>query len=63
MPMLYGSRIRLRAPEREDIPAFLRWVNDPEVCEHLEQYTAFNREMEESWYESVVKGPAIEFPS
>jgi len=62
MPMLYGSRIRLRAPEREDIPAFLRWVNDPEVCEYLEQYTAFNREMEESWYESVVKGPAIELP-
>ena len=62
MPILYGSRLRLRAPEREDIPAFLRWVNDPEVGEYLDHYTAFNREMEESWYESVVKGPAIELP-
>lgn len=62
MPILYGPRIRLRAPEREDIPAFLRWVNDPEVCEFLEHYTVFNREMEEAWYDSVVKGPAIELP-
>lgn len=62
MPILYAERIRLRAPEREDIPAFLRWVNDPEVCEFLEHYTVINRDMEEAWFESVVKGPAIELP-
>jgi hypothetical protein len=25
--MIYGERIRLRAIERDDIPAFLRWFN------------------------------------
>jgi hypothetical protein len=28
--MIYGERIRLRAPEREDIPALLP-TNDPDV--------------------------------
>ena len=62
MPILYGARLRLRAPERDDIPAFLRWVNDPEVGQFLEHFTVFNREMEEAWFESIVKGPAIELP-
>ena len=35
MPYLYGKRIRFRAAEKEDIPSFLRWINDPEVTENL----------------------------
>ncbi|MDY6872953.1 MAG: hypothetical protein SVR81_03150 [Chloroflexota bacterium] len=35
MPQLIGDRIRLRAPEREDLNRFLKWVNNPEVTENL----------------------------
>jgi RimJ/RimL family protein N-acetyltransferase len=62
MPILYSERLRLRAPEREDIPIFLKWVNDPDVCEHLQHYTAMNLEQEEAWYEAMIKGPRTEMP-
>lgn len=62
MPILYAQRLRLRASEREDIPLFLKWVNDPEVCEFLEHYTVLNRIQEEAWFESVSSGPRMELP-
>lgn len=62
MPTLYGEKIRLRAPEREDIPLFLKWINDPDVCEFLEHVTVFNQIMEEKWFEAKTNGPAIELP-
>lgn len=62
MPYLYGEKVRLRAPEREDIPLFLKWINDPQVCEFLEHVTAFNKIMEEKWFEAKSNGPAIELP-
>ena len=57
MPILYADRIRLRASEREDIPLFLKWINDPDVCEYLEQYAVLNRVHEENWFEQVSSGP------
>jgi len=29
--MLQGKLVRLRANEREDLPNYLRWVNDPDI--------------------------------
>lgn len=62
MPILYAERIRLRAPEREDIPLFLKWVNDPDVCEFLEQTSVYNTVQEEAWFERVSAGPRAELP-
>ncbi|MEL7625283.1 MAG: GNAT family protein [Anaerolineaceae bacterium] len=62
MPILYAQRLRLRASEREDIPLFLKWVNDPEITEFLEQVTVFNRMQEETWFERVSSGPRAELP-
>ena len=31
--MIYGERIRFRSVEREDIPTFVEWFNDPDVIE------------------------------
>ena len=62
MPILYTERLRLRASEKEDVPLFLKWINDPEVCEHLGQYAVMNRIQEEAWFESVSKGPRTELP-
>lgn len=51
MKMLYGKRVRLRAIEREDIPAFLRWFNDPEVRQWLTSIQLLSRAKEERWFE------------
>ena len=54
MPIINGERIRLRATEKEDIPLFLRWVNDAEVAENLLLITPISRYEEENWYESMM---------
>jgi len=60
MPYLFGERIRLRAAEKEDIPAFLRWVNDKEVTENLMLVTPMSCFEEEQWYEGMMKKPRSE---
>ncbi len=50
--MLFGNHVRLRAIEREDVPTFVRWFNDPEVREGLLMYTPMSRAEEERWFES-----------
>jgi len=60
MPHLYGERIRLRAAERDDIAAFLRWINDPEVTENLLLVEPMSRLEEEQWYEAMMKNPTSE---
>jgi len=49
--MLKGERVTLRAIEREDIPRFLRWLNDPEVTRYLTISMPLSREEEERWFE------------
>ncbi|MCR4391267.1 MAG: GNAT family N-acetyltransferase [Candidatus Acetothermia bacterium] len=48
--MLYGERVRLRQIEREDIPTFVRWFNDPEVRQFLVMYEPMSRAKEERWF-------------
>jgi hypothetical protein len=33
--VIEGKLVRLRAPERGDLPTFVKWINDPEVTEFL----------------------------
>ncbi len=51
--MIYGERVRLRAIEREDVPRFVRWFNDPEVRQYLTMYRPLSRAEEERWVESL----------
>lgn len=60
MPIIYGERIRFRAAEKEDIPRFLRWVNDEEVAENLLLVYPMSRYEEEKWYESMMEKPPSE---
>ena len=60
MPHIYGERIRLRAAEKGDLTAFLRWVNDPEVTENLLLVSPISSYEEESWYEGMIKRPPEE---
>jgi RimJ/RimL family protein N-acetyltransferase len=50
--MLYGERVRLRGIEREDIPTFVRWLNDPEVRQYLVMYEPMSQAQEERWFEA-----------
>ncbi len=49
--MIFGQKIRLRRVEREDIPTFVRWFNDPEVREFLMMYLPMSTAEEEKWFE------------
>lgn len=58
--MLPGKRIKLRAMEPEDIPAMVRWLNDPEVIENLLRYAPLSIKEEEGWYQKMIASPAEE---
>ncbi|HVN55256.1 MAG TPA: GNAT family protein [Anaerolineaceae bacterium] len=60
--MIYSTRLRLRAPERSDLPRFVTWVNDPEVTAGLLLYLPMSLEDETSWFESMQKRPPAERP-
>ncbi len=49
--MLVGERVRLRAPERADLPHFVRWLNDPAVRHGLSIYAPLSLAHEEAWFE------------
>lgn len=53
--MIHGERVRLRAIEREDIPRFLKWLNDPGVRRYLGMYLPLSRAQEEGWFEQHLK--------
>jgi len=60
--MIYGERIRFRAVEREDLPRFVAWLNDPEVLQGLLMYLPLSADAESAWYEGMLKRPAEERP-
>lgn len=53
--MLYGERVRLRGIEREDIPTFVRWFNDPEVRQYALMYEPMSKAKEERWFEAYLE--------
>ncbi len=47
--MIRGQKTTLRAIEREDLPIFVRWFNDPEVRQYLAMYMPMSMAEEEKW--------------
>ncbi|MCD6576659.1 MAG: GNAT family N-acetyltransferase [Anaerolineaceae bacterium] len=60
--MIIGERVRLRAMEKEDLPAFVRWFNDPEVRRNLKMVQPLSMGQEENWYADMLKRPVDEHP-
>jgi diamine N-acetyltransferase len=60
--MIYGKRIRLRAPERDDLPTFVNWINDPEVRSGLSLFLPISMAQEERWFDDMLKRPVEEHP-
>jgi diamine N-acetyltransferase len=60
--MLYGKRIRLRAIEREDLPRFVAWLNDPEVRRNLQIFQPLSLAQEEEWFKGILQRQLEEQP-
>ncbi len=60
--MIYGERIRLRAPERDDIPLFTTWLNDPEIREFISNHAPISSSDEENWFDHMLETPVDEHP-
>jgi len=60
--MIYGERIRLRGVEREDIPLFVKWLNDPEVMEYLMMRLPISTADEMHWFERLADLAPAEKP-
>jgi RimJ/RimL family protein N-acetyltransferase len=60
--MICGDEIRFRAPEREDIPRFVEWLNKPKVLTGLTIYLPISRETEGNWFDNMLKAPLEEHP-
>ncbi len=60
--MIFGKRIRLTSPEREDIPLFVEWLNDPEVRQGLAVFLPMSNAKEEQWFEDMLKRPPETHP-
>jgi RimJ/RimL family protein N-acetyltransferase len=57
--MITGKRVRLRAISKDDLPAFVDWLNDPEVNRNVAIYYPLPMEQEENWFK-VMSTHAVE---
>ncbi len=60
--MIIGKRVRLRGIERNDIPRFVEWLNDPEVIRGLSLVVPLSTSQEETWFDSQRSKPLEEQP-
>lgn len=60
--MIYGNGIRFRWPERDDLPRFVEWINDPEVRSGIARDLPLNLAAEEQWFQHAMNKPEVERP-
>ena len=60
--MIIGDQVRFRAIEKEDLPYFVKWLNDPDVQSGLSLYLPLSLAEEEKWFEEILKRDANERP-
>jgi len=54
-PILRGERVFLRAPERSDIPAFVRWFNDSLTTSFIMMRAPMSQASEEQWFDQMLQ--------
>ena len=54
-PIIRGELVYLRAPERSDIPTFVRWFNDADVLHHLAMYAPMSEAAETVWFDRMLE--------
>jgi diamine N-acetyltransferase len=58
--MICGKHIRFRGVEREDLPTFVKWLNDPDVIQGILVHSPISQADEENWFERMIKRPLDE---
>lgn len=58
--MIFGERIRFRAVDREDLPTFVQWLNDPDVIQGILVHNPISKTDEENWFERMITRPPDE---
>ncbi|MEK7628525.1 MAG: GNAT family protein [Patescibacteria group bacterium] len=54
-PMLGSNAVRLRTPDRSDIPNFIKWFNDAEVTQFLARTLPMSEVEEIEWVDNLHK--------
>lgn len=54
VPLIRGERVFLRPAERDDLPRFVRWLNDAENAQYLSIRSPLSLPMEEKWFEAML---------
>lgn len=57
--MIFGERVVLRAIEREHLPNYVQWLNDPRVLEYFGHLVPLSLVQEEQWYERMLQDPSV----
>ncbi len=60
--MIYSDRIRFRAVERDDLPRYVEWLNDPETMAGMLMYLPVSSWGETKWFENLANRPGDEIP-
>ena len=60
--MIYGERVRFRGVEKEDLPQFVIWLNDPEVIDGLGLFLPLTMDGETRWFEKMAALEPAEKP-
>ena len=55
--LIRGERVYLRPAERNDIPLFVRWLNDAETASFLSMRAPMSIAAEEEWFEQLLGRP------
>jgi RimJ/RimL family protein N-acetyltransferase len=53
--MIRGTKTRLRALEQDDLPHFVRWINDPETRRYMAIRYPLSMTEEEKWWEGFLQ--------
>lgn len=52
--IIRGEHVYLRAPERNDVPTFVRWFNDAEVLRNLAMFAPMSEAAEDAWFDRML---------
>lgn len=55
IPIIRGRSVYLRPAEREDLPLFVRWLNDDATSRFLAIRAPLSMALEERWFESMLR--------
>jgi diamine N-acetyltransferase len=58
--MIFGERIRFRGVERDDLPHFMKWINDPEILQGIGVYLPMSMVDEQDWFDKMRSRPPEE---